>query len=252
MSEKISIRGVQFDDVNLEEALAIVDGFIAGEKKGVVHTPNSEIVQLCVEQPSYYDLINAADLIIPDGSGVILASKILKTPLAKGKVAGVDLAEKTLCLAAGKGYKVFFLGGKPGVAELAAEKMSEKYPGLMIAGVHDGYFEKTGAESDAVAAAVNESGAQILFVCLGVPVQEEWMRANRDRLQVNVMMGLGGSLDVFAGTAKRAPKIFIKLGLEWFYRLLKQPSRIGRMMKLPRFLIGTMFSKKTKSKEPVQ
>ena len=252
MSEKIGIRGVQFDNVNLEEALAVVDGFIAKGQKGVVHTPNSEIVQLCIEQPAYYDLINSANLIIPDGSGVVLASKILKTPLSKGKVAGVDLAEKTLSLAAEKGYKVFFLGGRPGVAELAAERMTEKYPGLMVAGVHDGYFEKTGHESDAVAAAVNQSGAEILFVCLGVPVQEEWMRANRDQLQVNVMMGLGGSLDVFAGTAKRAPKIFIKLGLEWLYRLIKQPSRIGRMMKLPRFLIGTVFSKKQKSKTPAE
>ncbi|MCI8590256.1 MAG: WecB/TagA/CpsF family glycosyltransferase [Clostridiales bacterium] len=252
MGEKISIRGVQFDDVNLEEALAIVDGFMTNECKGVVHTPNSEIVQLCIEQPAYYDLINAADLIIPDGSGVVLASKILKTPLAKGKVAGVDLAENTLSLAAKKGYKVFFLGGKPGVAERAAERMTEKYPGLMIAGVHDGYFEKTGAESEAVVASINEADAQILFVCLGVPVQEEWMRANRDQLQVNVMMGLGGSLDVFAGTAKRAPKIFIKLGLEWFYRLLKQPSRIGRMMKLPRFLLGTVFSKKQRKREPAE
>lgn len=244
MRDQINIRGVAFDNVDLEQALSVVEGFIVQGQKGVVHTPNSEIVQLCVEQPDYYELINSADLIIPDGSGVILASKILKRPLTKGKVAGVDLAERTLALSAQKGYRVYFLGGKPGVAEMAAEKMTQKYPGLTIAGTRDGYFEKTGPESEAVIRAVNEAGAQVLFVCLGVPAQEVWMRANRDALQVNVMMGLGGSLDVFAGTAKRAPKIFIKLGLEWFYRLLRQPARIGRMMKLPRFLIGTMMSRK--------
>ena len=243
MSDKISIRGVNFDNVSLDEATETVAGFIEGEGTSVIHTPNSEIVQLCVEQNEYYSLINSADLIIPDGSGVILASKILGTPLSKGKVAGIELAERTLALAAERGYKVFFLGGKPGVADAAAKKMTEKYPSLNIVGTNDGYFKKAGEESDAVVAKVNESGAQILFVCLGVPAQEIWMRENKEKLNVKVMAGLGGSLDVFAGNVKRAPKIFIKLGLEWFYRLIKEPSRIGRMMKLPKFLFGTLFAK---------
>lgn len=243
MSDKISIRGVNFDNVSLDEAVGIVEGFIEGEGTNVVHTPNSEIVQLCVEQNEYYSLINSADLIIPDGSGVILASKILGKPLAKGKVAGIELAERTLALAAERGYKVFFLGGKPGVAETAAQKMTEKYPALNIVGTNDGYFKKTGEETDAVIEKINNSGAQILFVCLGVPAQEKWMSENREKISVRVMAGLGGSLDVFAGNVKRAPKIFIKLGLEWLYRLLKEPSRIGRMMKLPKFLFGTLFAK---------
>lgn len=243
MSDKISIRGVNFDNVSLDEAVGIVEGFIEGEGTNVVHTPNSEIVQLCVEQNEYYSLINSADLIIPDGSGVILASKILGKPLAKGKVAGIELAERTLALAAERGYKVFFLGGKPGVAETAAQKMTEKYPALNIVGTNDGYFKKTGEETDAVIEKINNSGAQILFVCLGVPAQEKWMSENREKINVRVMAGLGGSLDVFAGNVKRAPKIFIKLGLEWLYRLLKEPSRIGRMMKLPKFLFGTLFAK---------
>ena len=243
MSDKISIRGVNFDNVSLDEATETVAGFIEGEGTSVIHTPNSEIVQLCVEQNEYYSLINSAELIIPDGSGVILASKILGTPLSKGKVAGIELAERTLALAAERRYKVFFLGGKPGVADDAAKKMTEKYPSLNIVGTNDGYFKKTGEESDAVVAKVNESGAQILFVCLGVPAQEIWMRENKEKLNVKVMAGLGGSLDVFAGNVKRAPKIFIKLGLEWFYRLIKEPSRIGRMMKLPKFLFGTLFAK---------
>lgn len=239
--ETVCIRGVRFDHVTLSEAAEIVGGYAAGREARVVHTPNSEIVQLCIEKPENLALVNSADLIIPDGSGVVLASKILGTPLTKGKVAGVELAERTLALAAEKGYGVYFLGGKPGVAVEAAEKMQAKYPGLSVVGCHDGYFQKTGEESDAVVEEINRSGAVILFVCLGVPAQEKWMAENRSRLKVGVMAGLGGSLDVFAGKAKRAPKIFIRLGLEWLYRLLKEPRRIGRMMKLPKFLFGTLF-----------
>lgn len=242
MSEKITVRGVHFDHVTLDEAAETVAGF-ATQTEGakVIHTPNSEIVQMCIENPQEYELINSADLIIPDGIGVVLAAKLLGTPLTKGKVAGVELAERSLAWAATSGAGVYFLGGKPGVAQTAAKNMCEKYPGLNIVGTHDGYFEKSGPESDGVVAAINESGARILFVCLGVPVQEKWMAANREKLSVGVMAGLGGSLDVFAGTAKRAPDIFIKLGLEWLYRLLKEPKRIGRMMKLPKFLFGTIF-----------
>ncbi len=247
MSEKITVRGVHFDHVTLDEAARIAAGFAAGDIARVIHTPNSEVVQLCIEQPEYYDLINSADLIIPDGSGVVLASKILGKPLTKGKVAGVELAERILADAADSGMAVYLLGGKPGVAGTAARKMCEKYPGLHIVGTHDGYFDKTGEQNDAVIGEINASGARILLVCMGVPAQEKWMAANRKKLQVGVMAGLGGSLDVFAGTVRRAPKIFIKLGLEWFYRLLREPTRIGRMMKLPKFLFGTMFAKGEKA-----
>lgn len=245
MNEKISIRGVRFDHVTLTEATDIfTDLALNATEAKVVHTPNSEIVQMCIDEPENYELINSADLIIPDGAGVVLASRILKTPLTKGKVAGVELAEASLKRAAETGTGVYFLGGKPGVAELAKERMTRRYPGLNIVGTHDGYFKKEGEENDAVVDAINASGARILFVCLGVPAQEKWMAANRSRLNVGVMAGLGGSLDVFAGTVKRAPDIFVKLNLEWFYRLIKEPSRIGRMMKLPKFLFGTLFCKK--------
>ena len=118
--------------------------------------------------------------------------------------------------------------------------MTKKYPGLKVVGTNDGYFKKTGEESDAIIAKINESGAKLLFICLGVPVQEKWISDNKDKLtSARMCMCLGGSLDVYAGTVKRAPKIFIKLSCEWLYRLLKEPKRIGRMMKLPKFLIGT-------------
>lgn len=241
--EKINVRGVDFLNVTLSEAAEVGKEMLAGDKVCTVFTPNAEIVQLCIEQNEYYNLYNGGDMVVADGAGVVKAAKILKKPL-KGKVAGVELGEKMLAYCAQSGDTAFFLGAKPGVAAEAARRMAEKYPGLTVAGVHDGYFKKSGEESDAVIAEINESGAKLLFVCLGVPVQEQWISDNKDKLtSARMCMCLGGSLDVYAGAVKRAPRIFIKLSCEWLYRLLKEPKRIGRMMKLPKFLIGTYKAK---------
>ena len=242
--EKINIRGVHFLNVTPAEAVEVGKKMLAGDTVCTVFTPNAEIVQLCIEQNAYYDLYNSGDMVVADGAGVVKAAKILHKPL-KGKVAGVELGEAMLAYCAQSGDTAFFLGAKPGVAEEAARRMTEKYPGLTVAGTHDGYFKKEGEESDAVVEAINQSGAKLLFICLGVPVQEEWISRNKDKLTAARMcLCLGGSLDVYAGAVKRAPKIFIDLSLEWFYRLLKEPRRLGRMMKLPKFLIGTYLAKK--------
>ncbi len=243
--EIINIRGVDFCNVTLDEAADWVSSVLAApsESPHAVFTPNSEIVQLCIEENEYYSLINSANLIIPDGIGVIKASRILGTPL-KEKVAGIELGERTLAIAAEKGYSVYFLGAKPGVAAQAAANMQEKYPALTVAGIHDGYFKKEGEENEAVLAAIRAASPDVLYVCLGVPAQEKWIDANRAALgSVKLCLALGGSLDVWAGNVKRAPKLFIKLGLEWFYRLCCEPKRIGRMMKLPKFLFGTYAEK---------
>ncbi len=241
MTKKINIRGVLFDDVSMQEALDVCRDFLREESGArVIHTPNAEIVQMCVENPAQYALVNSADLIVPDGAGVILASKILHRPLRKGKVAGIELCEGLMAIAASVGYRVFILGGKPGIAEKAGEKLCEKYPGLCIVGTNDGYFK----EDAAIIQKINDSGADILLVCLGVPKQEQWMHAHRGELNVRLMGGFGGSLDVFAGAVKRAPAFFIRFGLEWLYRLLCEPKRIGRMMKLPKFIFGSLFAPK--------
>ncbi|MBQ3100651.1 MAG: WecB/TagA/CpsF family glycosyltransferase [Clostridia bacterium] len=237
--ERINIRGVGFDNVNMEEALTLCEGFINEGGNHTIHTPNAEIVQMCVEEASKRGLINSADLIIPDGAGVILAGKILGTKLEKGKVAGIELCENLVRLSGPKGWKIFMLGGKLGVADAAATKLTEKYPDASIVGINDGYF-KNDAE---VIEKINASGADILFVCLGVPKQEEWMYAHKNELNVKLMGGFGGSFDVFAGQVNRAPDFFIKCNLEWFYRLMKEPSRIGRMMKLPKFVFGSIKDK---------
>ena len=245
VSEKIIVRGIPYDSVTLPEALDSIRGFLSSGKTNTVVTPNAEIAQRCVEDETIRSLVTDADLVIPDGAGVVLAARILGTPL-KCKVPGCELGELIVSRAADEGFRIFFLGGKPGVAALAEEKLREKYPGFHTVGVLDGYFSKEGPENEAVLAEIRESHADILFVCLGFPAQERWMHDNRGNLPaVRVMLGLGGSLDCYAGTVRRAPKVFIRLGLEWFYRLLCQPSRAWRMRKLPKFLIGTVFCRLT-------
>ena len=255
--EKVNIRGVNFFSLDMDMAVIACEEMLNEGGFHSVHTPNSEIVELCIEDNRYYDIINSADLIIPDGAGVILASKILGKPLKYGKVAGVELCENLIKLAAEKGCRVFFLGGKEGIAQAAAEKMQEKYEGLQVCGVHNGYFSKCDSiekaefiknggkidDDEKVIEEINNSRCDILLVCLGVPAQEIWMNTYRNRLDCGLAGGFGGSFDIYSGASKRAPDIFIKLGLEWLYRLIKEPKRIGRMMKIPKFIFSTLFSK---------
>jgi len=244
--KKIDVRGLLFDNLTLEETLEALLTRLSDGVQTALFTPNAEIVQACVEDPALYPVIGSADVLIPDGIGVIKAARILGTPLRE-KVAGVVVGEKLAAALAEESrrcHSLFLLGGKPGVAQIAAEQLVRKYPGLRIAGVHDGYFAKEGEENEAVLDEIRQSGADVLYVCLGAPTQEKWIYANRGKLpDVKLLAGLGGSVDIYAGTVKRAPKLFVSLGLEWFYRLCKEPWRLGRMMALPRFYFGTWLYK---------
>ena len=241
--EKINIRGVEFFNATMDECADYVWERYASGGQSAVFTPNSEIVQNCIDSPELYEIINSAEVIIPDGIGVVKAAKILGTPL-KERIPGIEFGERIIKDSASRGGKIYFLGSKPGVAEDAAAAMVKKYPDAVFVGTHDGYFEKDGAECDAVIADINKSAADILFVCLGAPVQEKWIYKNRAKLEnVKIMLALGGSLDGYSGNVKRAPEFFCRHGLEWFYRLICQPSRIGRMMKLPKFYFGTWLYK---------
>ena len=233
---RVNILGVGFDNIDLAEAIERAKALSQGERFSRIVTPNSEIVYMARDDEQLKEILNASDLVVPDGIGVVYAAKILRAPL-KGKVAGIELGEGLIKSLAGTGTGIFLLGAKPGIAASAAEKLCEKYPGTKISGVHDGYFK----DDDEVIAEINLSGARVLFVCLGAPKQEMWMAKNAEKLNVSLALGLGGSLDVFAGVSQRAPRIFIKLGLEWFYRLCKEPWRIGRMLALPKFLLTVIF-----------
>ena len=239
MNEKrIDVLGVGSDNCTMEEA--VDEGVRLMNEPGAhyVVTPNPEIVEICREDADARGAVNSADLVIPDGIGVIYGAKILGTPL-KQKLPGIEFAERLMEKMAQEKKTLYLLGAKPGIAEQAAEKLRETYPGLTIAGTHDGYFQK----DETVVADIRASMADVVFVCLGAPKQEKWMAHNGTATGAHLLLGLGGSLDVFAGVVQRAPEIFSKTGMEWFYRLLKQPSRIGRMMKLPLFLVHVVGKK---------
>lgn len=236
---RVDILGVSFDNVTMTEALARGRALLEQPGAHYVVTPNPEIVELCRENDAARRAVNQADLVLPDGIGVIYGAKLLHTPLQE-RVPGVEFGEQMIALCAQEGRGVFLLGAKPGVAETAGQRLCEKYPGLRVVGTHNGYF----TDEAAVAAAIRESGAELALVCLGAPKQELWMQRWGEATGARLLLGLGGSMDVFAGTAQRAPAFYCKHGLEWFYRLMKNPSRIGRMMKLPLFLIHVMGAKK--------
>ena len=238
---KTDIMGIAFDNVTMQQALERAGEILVGDKTCYAVTPNAEIAYEALRDESLRALLNEADLVLPDGAGVVLASKILKTPLQQ-KVAGVDFADGLLGMLAQNGKSVYLLGSKPGIAELAAEKMREKHPGLTICGMHDGYFK----DDAPVAEAIRQSGADCVFVCLGAPKQELWMAKWGPETGAHLLCGLGGSLDVFAGVVERAPKFWSDHGLEWFYRLCREPKRIGRMMKLPLFLVHVRKEKRKK------
>lgn len=224
--------GVGFDDLTLEEAVAAGEKLAQGPGFSYVVTPNPEIVDLARADAGYRDLLNGAGLVLPDGIGVVYAAKLLGRPL-KGRVPGIDFATGLLDRLAKNGGKLFLLGAKPGVAEQAAERLKAAHPGLVICGTNDGYFK----DSAPVVEKIKEAAADVVFVCLGAPKQEKWMAQYGPGTGAHLMAGLGGALDVYAGNVKRAPVLWQKLGMEWAYRLIRQPSRIGRMAKLPLFLV---------------
>lgn len=243
--DKVNILGVHVDMVNISEAADCIMRFFDEDKMHAVYTPNSEIIMHAYKNADFADLLNRAELLTADGIGVVHASKILKKPI-KERAAGYDIARQVLQKMNYTEHKLFLFGGKPGVAEEAKAKLLQEYPELNVVGLRNGYFKLE--EEDEIVDEINASGADIVFVCLGAPKQEEWIDRHRDKLNVRVAMGIGGSLDVFAGRVERAPEFFCKTGLEWFYRLCKEPWRIGRMMELPKFA-ATVITKGKKYKQ---
>jgi len=228
------LMGVPVDPVTMSQAVARCLHLVreAGRPR-LVMTPNPEIVVMAQRDGELMDALRQADLLAPDGVGLLWASRKLGCPLPE-RVAGIDLAGRVLAWAAANDVPVYLLGGRAGVARDAAARLQQRYRGLRIVGWHHGYFSHR--ESEEICRQVVRSGAKILLVGMGAPRQEKWMVRHRRQLQgVGLIMAVGGSLDVFAGRFRRAPALVRAVGLEWLFRLLQQPWRWRRMLALVRF-----------------
>ncbi|HHW15271.1 MAG TPA: WecB/TagA/CpsF family glycosyltransferase [Firmicutes bacterium] len=240
--------GIGVDPVTLPEAVARIAGWIAETRRAAgeagrgagrggrtrqVVTLNPEMVMKAKERPGLAQVFAEADLVTADGVGIVWAARRLGQPLP-GRVTGVELVAALLAEGSRAGWRFFFLGAAPGVAEEAARRAAERHPGLQVAGTHHGYFSP--GEADRVAEGVAASAPDVLLVALGSPAQEEFIARYGERLGAAVALGVGGTLDVLAGKARRAPAWLRRLGLEWAYRVARQPSRLGRALAIPAFM----------------
>lgn len=251
---KLSIMGVRIDNKTMTETMDIIRKKLHNNEQYIIYTPNTEFVMMCQNDEEFLELMNKSNINIPDGIGLIYASRIKNHPL-KEKVAGYDLSVNLLKLANEKCLKLFVIGGKPGVAEAAMKNVHEIYPNINIVGTQHGYFNgthlgKNGHEEELkVLEDINKAEPHILFVGFGAKKQEQWIEYNKTKINAKIIIGNGGTLDGLAGNVKRAPEIFIKLGLEWLYRLIKEPKRIKRQILLPMFMFKVLFGNKNIVKE---
>ena len=242
IKEPVKILDVPVHPLTMGEAVSALEESITSGEQTFVVTANAEIIMMCQEDAGYKKIVSQdAQLVLPDGAGAVWAGRHLGYKIPE-RVAGFDLYCQLLDKAAQKGYKAFFFGGSPGIAEAAKAKSEELYPGVQVVGCRNGYFKEE--ESQAIIDEINASGADMLFAALGAPKQEKWLVRYREQLKPKILMGIGGSFDVFAGKMERAPKWMQDASLEWLFRLYKQPSRFMRMMALPKFVLKVVFSGK--------
>lgn len=235
---KETILGVQVNTENYDELIPKVFRNIEDKKKSLVVAINPEKLMKAKEDPGLKALLNRAEFQIPDGIGVIIASKLKKGSISS-RITGIDMMDRIVREAARTGRTVFLYGAKPGVADKAAQQLKQTYPNLIVAGTQDGYESDTSK----VLETINKAKPDILFVAMGSPKQEQWIEQHRDNLYPTLYQGVGGSFDVLAGNVKRAPAAFQRMGAEWLYRLLKEPSRLKRQMNLPKFLFEVFKQK---------
>ncbi|MBP1762012.1 MAG: N-acetylmannosaminyltransferase [Firmicutes bacterium] len=228
------ILGARVDLVNTREALDKIKHFIITRQSAHVITLNAEIVYQAQNDPELLRIINSADLVTPDGIGIVWAGRRLGYPFEE-RVSGIDLLYLICGQASQENWKIYFLGSAPGIADEAARQLTQKYPGINICGTHNGYFSEEQLPS--IIEEIKALQPDILFVALGAPGQEYWINKFRQSLMVPVAIGVGGSFDVIAGVKSRAPEWMIKANLEWLYRLLKEPSRFKRQLALPKFVL---------------
>lgn len=237
----VEILGVRVDDVTLDETLELIEGYIAAGAPHFIATNNTEFVMAAQRDEGFRQVLNSADLSIPDGVGLILGLRLFGVRVRE-HVRGTDTVERLMARAAAKGYTVFLLGAAEGVAEAAANKLRERYPELKVAGTYAGSSDPR--FDDATVEIVRGAGrVDILLVAFGAPAQERWIARNLDRLNVSVAIGVGGVFDFISGRVQRAPAWVRRIELEWLYRLGRQPWRWRRQLALPRFVLCVLAVK---------
>lgn len=238
MMQKETYFGIGVSPLSYEDILTDIDIRMQQNLKSTIIAVNPEKVMAAEKNEQLRDLINNSTYGIPDGVGILLASKLKKGNITS-RVTGVDMMDRLLQSAAEKGYRVFMYGAKEEVVAKAKANIEAKYPKIIISGYENGYVQ----DPAVVVKKINDAQADILFVAMGSPKQELWIREHMNEVSAKVFQGVGGSFDVFAGHVKRAPEFYRKLGLEWLYRLMKEPSRFKRQLALPKFLIKVIRSK---------
>ena len=234
MRKLVNIAGINIDNITMEQAVERVYDFITSGQNHSIYTPNAEIMMEGITSKELKEILNTSDMLVADGAGVVLASKILGTSVGE-KVSGFDLAKNLLVASSKRPIMFFLFGGKPGIPERAHANIICDYPGAEIVGTRNGYFSQE--DESEIINQINNSGAHVLFVCLGAPKQEQWIHRHKEQLKVKVCMGLGGTIDILAENVKLAPDFFRNNGLEWLYRLYKEPRRFKRMLRLPKFIL---------------
>ena len=217
----------------MENLLEELTGCIREKRMVWVSTVNPEIVLAAQTDAQLRTTIQSADFVLPDGIALLWAGRTLGAPITE-RITGIDLGEKLIESAAENGYGVYFLGGAPDVAEKASRRFKERYPTLRVSGTQHGYF--TSGEEVQVVERVRQASPDILFVGMGYPLQERFLSQNVSALRIPLSLTVGGAMDVWSGNLRRAPDVFIRLGMEWIFRLLQQPRRIRRQLKLLQFI----------------
>ncbi len=238
--DRVQVLGVQIDNVTMDEVVDRIHQAIKDKKPWQVNTLNAEILYQAQSDVALMQAILRSHMVTPDGTGVVWAARYLGQPL-KERVTGIDLLTRLLALSPQRDYRLFFYGAKPTVLVKALNNLKASYPGLSIVGSCHGYI--TEDEQPSLLQAIRKAKPDLLFVALGAPRQELWIEKNLPLLPPLVAIGVGGSLDVLSGELKRAPQCIQSLRLEWLYRALVQPSRLGRLLVLPRFIFRVIASK---------
>lgn len=243
MLNRMKILGVSVDNVSLDESCLRTKELIENSNKTckMIFAPNTEIIMCAQKDKEFFEILNKSELSTPDSIGVEMAAKRLKNPL-KERIQGQKYFRKIVSEGEKLGWTFYILGGKGDTPQKAVDNLKKIYPNLNVVGYHEGYFENEEDENKVIEE-INNLSPNILIVAMGAPKQEKWIYANKDRLKVDVACGQGGTLDYEAGNIKRAPEFFQKVGLEWLWRLIKQPTRIVRMAVLPVFLMKILFTK---------